>query len=401
MKIVIIVHGRFYAFDLARELIRAGRDLCLLTNYPKNIAAKFGVHPDCVRSNLLHGIVSRGVNKLGAAIGYPVFEPLIHRWFSNWAAGVVRKNKFDIVHVFSGVAEEVFQATDPRKSIRVLVRGSSHIEEQFEILCAEEKRAGYPIDKPSDWMRRRELREYELADVVIVLSRFAYDSFVRCGVAPEKLRILPLGAQLSLFRSIADKIAERQRRIRERQRLRVITVGTFSLRKGAFDLIEIARKAQHFAEFRFIGSMDRTGARLAKKATELIEFVPKVSQFDLPKQYNWGDVFLFPTLEDGYAVVLAQAEAAGLPILTTTNCAGPEIVRNDKTGWVFPIRRPDLFVDKLRWCDQYREELAAMVENVYNAYAPRDWADVAHNFVDICISGKSEISQRQPNVARA
>jgi glycosyltransferase involved in cell wall biosynthesis len=401
MKVAIIVHGRFHAFDLAREMIGLGHELCVLTNYPKSVAAKFGIPRDCIRNNLLHGVVSRVAHKINDLIDRPIFEPVIHRWFSRWAASVLKCEKFDVVHGFSGVCEEVFRALPAKSPVRTLVRGSAHIEEQNEILCAEEERTGYRTYRPSDWMRQRELREYELADVIIVLSQFALDSFVRHRVEESKLRLLPLGTQRSLFRPDADKIAHRRQRIRRREPLRVLTVGTFSFRKGAFDLVEIARQTRDVATFRFVGMVLPRASRLAEQASELVEFVPKVSQFDLAVHYEWGDVFLFPTLEDGYAVVLAQAAAAGLPILSTTNCAAPELVKAGKTGWVFPIRRPDLFVEQLRWCDQNREELAAMVEATYNLYAPRDWSDVAGDFVDICAEAREDTNRRQVNVARA
>src|SRR5205823_1798152 len=97
-----------------------------------------------------------------------------------------------------------------------------------------------------------------------------------------------------------------------------------------------------------------------------------------------GDVFVFPTIEDGYAVVLAQAAASGLPILTTVNCSGPDLVRENETGWVLPIRCPGSFVDRLRWCLAHRSELATMVGAAYDDFRPRDWSDVATDFEHLC-----------------
>ena len=43
LRLAMVVHGRFHAFDLSRELIRQGVDLILLTNYPKYVAQRFGI----------------------------------------------------------------------------------------------------------------------------------------------------------------------------------------------------------------------------------------------------------------------------------------------------------------------------------------------------------------------
>ncbi len=104
-------------------------------------------------------------------------------------------------------------------------------------------------------------------------------------------------------------------------------------------------------------------------------------------------MFFAPTLEDGFQIVLGQVGASALPILTTTNGAGPDLVREGETGWVLPIRSPEAFAERLRWCDTHRKELAAMVHHLYSHYQPRDWSDVASDFERMCqeISSTSDI----------
>jgi glycosyltransferase involved in cell wall biosynthesis len=116
-------------------------------------------------------------------------------------------------------------------------------------------------------------------------------------------------------------------------------------------------------------------------------FVPKQPQKNLPDFYAWGDIFALPTVEDGFQTVLGQAAASALPILTTPNGAGLDIVQEGETGWVLPIRAPEAFIDRLCWCDAHREELARMVRRIYNDFRPRDWSDVAADLEAICIEG--------------
>ncbi len=400
MKIAVIVHGRFHAFDLARELIRAGHNVLLITNYPKRIAERFGIPRRQTRNNVLHGITSRVVHKAEEWMGLRLFEPALHRWFARWAASVVMDQNMDVIHGFSGVCEEFFKVKMRKRALRTLVRGSAHIEEQFAVLANEERRSGTHIEKPSDWMREREKREYELADCIFVLSQYAHDSFVARGVPAAKLRPLPLGAELAKFQATETIITKRCDRIRNGEPLCVLTVGSFSLQKGAMDYVEIARAMSGVCRFRFVGTVVNDAIALRRQAATTIEFLPRVSQNHLPRYYEWGDVFLYPTLQDGYAVVLAQAQAAGLPLIATTNCAAPDLITEGETGWVLPIRRPDLFIEQLRWCAENRQELAAMVEATCTFYVPRDWSDVARDFVDICVQAREEINHREMDVAR-
>ncbi|WP_392534633.1 glycosyltransferase family 4 protein [Nostoc sp. C117] len=383
LKIAIVVHGRFHAFDLTRELINQGHDVTLFTNYPKKIVEKFGIPQKSVKTFLLHGFLTRIIYKLHGVVGTPNFEAFLHSAFSQWAARILNKSEYDIVHVFSGVAEEIFQALSAKDVLKTLVRGSAHILTQSQLLSEEEQRAGVSVDRPSNWMIAREKREYQLTDIVLVLSTFAKESFIHQNISPDKLKILPLGAQLEKFRPVEQVIEERCQRILWQKPLNVLMVGTFSYRKGAIDFLKIAELVSTSFQFKFVGTVTIEARDLAKKNIENIEFIPKQSQFKLSRFYAWADIFIFTTIEDGYAMVLAQAQAAGLPILTTTNCSGSDIIIEGKTGWVLPIRSPESFVERLKWCDEHRQELGQMVQRVYQEFQPRDWADVAADFVSI------------------
>ncbi len=78
--------------------------------------------------------------------------------------------------------------------------------------------------------------------------------------------------------------------------------------------------------------------------------------------------------------VWAQAKAAGLPIVSTTNCAGPDFLSEGIDGWVLPIRAASAIAARVRGCHAHRDELADMATNVAAARPPRDWAAVAEAF---------------------
>jgi glycosyltransferase involved in cell wall biosynthesis len=380
-KLAIVAHGRFYILDLARELIRQGTDLTVLTNYPLRMAKRFGVPREHVRTWLIHGVLSRIAHQLGLARR---LEPWLHRSFSRWALRQLRSGEFAGVKCMSGVAEETFRSQGHDSTLKMLARGSSHIEVQSGLLLAEEMRVGARLDRPSRWRVERELREYAMADVVLVLSTFARESFLARGFPEDRLRTLHLGSDARLFRASRGVIEERCRRILSGERLRVLNVGSFAFRKGAFDLVEIARRCRGHMIVRTVGDQPRETSALRKQATGLIEFVRRQPEAMLPVFYAWADVFVFPTIEDGYAVVLAQAQAAGLPILATTNCAASDMLEEGRTGWVLPIREPGAFVARLRWCDEHRPELARMTRDVHESCSQRDWSVVAEEFRAIC-----------------
>lgn len=383
LKIAIVVHGRFHAFDLARALLERGHEVTLFTNYPKWAVVRFGFPKERVRSFWPHGVLSRANQWLHQRVRFPYLEAALHRMFGRWAAKELVKEDWDVVYGWSGISEETLRV-HPGK-VCLLVRGSAHIRVQARLLEEEEKRVGRALEKPSPWMMAREGREYELADAIVVLSSFAYDTFRAEGVPAERLRLLLLGARLDQFRPVPEVIEARCRRILSGAPLRILYVGAVTYQKGMWDLDRVIRSLDDGSfRFRLVGPIEPSAVPIVRSLPNWAEWVPKVPQHRLPSMYAWGDVFVFPTIQDGFAAVLAQAQASGLPVLATTNCSAPDILREGESGWILPIRSPETFIERLRWCGEHREELAGMVRRAYDEFRPRDWADVARDFESLC-----------------
>jgi len=387
MKIAIAVHGRFHAFDLAKALIERGHDITIFTNYPKWAVKRFGISPRNIRSFTIHGVLSRINLWMNRMLRVPYAESFLHKLFGRWARDEIAKENWDIVHCWSGVSEELLPYLKEKRVPSLLMRGSSHIRVQHRLLEEEEARTGISLDKPSRLMIEREEREYELADYIVVLSTFCMKSFLEEGVSKNELILLPLGVSYSDFRPSPEMVETRFKRILSGEYLRVIFVGAVSLRKGMWDMLEIINSfTDQQIRFRFVGPVTPEVRNILPKIENSAEVISKQPHKELKYWYEWADVFIFPTIEDGFAVVLTQAQISGLPIITTTNCSGPDIIREGIDGWVLPIRSPEAFKERLQWCDSHRVELADMVKRIYYDGSTRTWNDVASDFEKICIS---------------
>jgi glycosyltransferase involved in cell wall biosynthesis len=344
----------------------------------------FGVPGKYVRSFWPHGVMTRAVSRLGPR-SRRLCEPSLHRLFGRWTSATVRRAPWDVVYAFSGIAEESLRARAQRSSLHMVVRASSHIRTQDRLLGEEGLRTGILQERPSPWMIAREEREYAMADAIRVLSSFAHDSFVQQGVSPRKVKLLVSGVQTEAFRPTHEQLELRCRRILSGAPLHVLNVGTFAFRKGVWDTEAVIRSlgTERF-EYRFVGPVAPEAAGLASQLKGKATFVPKQPQISLPATYAWGDVFMLPSIEDGFPAVLAQAAAAGLPILTTPNGAGSDLVRDGENGWVLPIRSPHRFAERLQWADAHRNSLTEMVRATQTLYRVRDSAEVAADFEQLC-----------------
>ena len=391
MKIAIGVHGRFHAFNLAQALTERGHDVTLFTNYPISVVRRFVSGAVRIRSYVLHALVFRALVRWPRL--YRRFEPALMSMFGRWLMRRLSRERWDAVHCWSGICAESYAPHSGVSGLRLIMRGSAHIETQLQLLTEEEQRTGTTIEKPTPWMVQRELTEYELADRLVVLSEFAKNSFVAKSFPPERLSVLRLAASASRFLSSDADCRRREERIQSGERLHVLFVGNISMQKGAFDLATILGSPElSMIDFRLVGSLADDAPRSLRHLPRNVSLTGRVPESDLPEHYRWADLFLFPTIQDGFAVVLAQAAASGLPLVASDHSGAPDLIASQAAdGWIIPARHTREFCNQLRWCHENRPALAATIASSTMRRKARDWNDVAEEFERICIG--SETSQ--------
>jgi glycosyltransferase involved in cell wall biosynthesis len=386
MRIALVVHGRFHGFDLGKALIERGHDVSVLTNYPAVVAPRFGLPKTSVRSFVWHGVLDRAAMAAAGRLPSVYPERRLHELFGRWAAKEVRRRPFDVVHSWSGVSLELLSDPTLVATPVLLMRGSAHIRAQDRLLRDEEGRAGVPLDRPSAWMIGREEREYAGADRIVVLSTFARRTFVEEGCDPDRVSVLPLGVDVEAFRATPAASDARAARILGGGVLRVLYVGALSFQKGLLDLLRAATLlGGDPVEFTLMGPRLAESEALLAMAGANVRLLPKRPQAELPEVYAAADLFVFPTIQDGFGMVLTQAKAAGLPIITTDNCAGSDLVTEGQDGWIVPIRDSQALADRLRWCTTHRRAVADMARAVEAAYQPQSWGRVAEDFEGIAL----------------
>src|SRR6266853_5953174 len=151
MKIAVVVHGRFHAFDLVRALLKRGNDVTLFTNYPRWAVARFGIPADRVRTFPLHGVLARAAERIRDWTGRS-FESWTHPMFGRWASRQLRRESWDVIHAWTGVSEEIYRNPTFAGSLKLIMRGSAHIRNQAAILEDEQKRVPNPVVQPIQWM---------------------------------------------------------------------------------------------------------------------------------------------------------------------------------------------------------------------------------------------------------
>jgi glycosyltransferase involved in cell wall biosynthesis len=176
------------------------------------------------------------------------------------------------------------------------------------------------------WLHERRLRDIELADCILVPSEHIASTLVRYGTAREKIRVVPYAADCRRFRPDPAKP--------HGATCTFLFAGGITQRKGIKYLLEAWRRIRRPGwRLQLLGALPRVLGPLAGYLDE-VEHLGQVAHADVPARMAAADVFVFPSLFEGSAVVTYEALACGLPSIVTPDAGS--VVRHGAEGLVVP-----------------------------------------------------------------
>ncbi len=172
--------------------------------------------------------------------------------------------------------------------------------------------------------------EWAAADLVVVNSEWSKNALVAQGVPDAKLLTVPVAYEVDEIASASTPA----RTVRTGP-LTVLWLGTVNLRKGIQYLVGAARLLQH-TKIRFVvaGPLEISRAAI-ESAPANVSFVGRITRDQTDACYRQGDVFVLPTVSDGFAITQVEAMARGLPVITTPNCG--QVVTQGVDGLLVPV----------------------------------------------------------------
>jgi glycosyltransferase involved in cell wall biosynthesis len=392
VAVALAERGALEAFVTTFSVRRDGALASCLARIPSRAVKNFGqeltrrsvehVPPCLVHQHPTWEIVRSAAMKAGA--GPVVTDILWDRMSCSFDALIARRYvpRASVVSAFEYTALAAFRRAKQSGVARILNLPSLD-SKLFEEIQRREK-SEWPelvseydayFDRKFEKRYVRRCQEIALADVIITNSSLTARSHIRAGADPSKVFAVPLAAPLPIA-EVADDWE------RQGHALKVIWAGTFGLRKGAHYLLEAWRllNAKSAAELEVYGQVMLPERCLALQ-THGICFHGSVPMSQLFKAFEAADVLVFPTLSDGFGMVVAEAMAHGLPVITTDQAGAADLVTPDN-GLVVPAADPKALANALRWCLDSRRRLYEMRFNALETARRRQWADFRQDLID-------------------
>jgi glycosyltransferase involved in cell wall biosynthesis len=367
VRVAIAVHGRFHAFDAARELAARGVGVWLATTYPAMVARRM-----LPASIALHTIPHLEVARRVAA--RMSFLPPIDVWLaSRFSSSVARElpASADIFVGWSGASLEAIDVARARGMRVIIERGSSHIAHQAKVL-AEYALHGITTKPVDPRMIDREIVEYAAADRIMVPTRYAKQTFVHHGIDPGKLVVNPYGVDLGRYLSMPVQRSSGSV-------IRVLFVGRVGLRKGISYLLQSFQRLGPEFQLHLVGPVDGEVKSLVRSLPpDRIQIHGPLRGSALLARFRDADLFCLPSLEEGMSLALLQAMASGLPIVATPETGAEDIITSGDEGFLVPARDPSRLVEalmQLRSADPRISMGAAARSRVSTAFSWRAYGE--------------------------
>jgi glycosyltransferase involved in cell wall biosynthesis len=208
------------------------------------------------------------------------------------------------------------------------------------------------VPPPRPRLQERAAAEWEAASLVLVNSEWSRDALVDQGVPEEKIIVVACA-----YEPPTDLNAQPPNANTEGP-LRVLWLGSVILRKGIPYLVKAARElADRNIEVTVAGPLGITDEAV-RRAPDNVTFVGRVPRDRTSALYRAADVFVFPTLSDGFGITQLEAMAHGCPVITTPNCG--RVVTDGEDGRVIPVRSSEALAEVLASLDDERARVAEM-----------------------------------------
>lgn len=296
--------------------------------------------------------------------------------FDRWVGRNFIKNKPDIVHTYEHAALATLKAAKANNIFTVYEQVSQHhsfltpiIKKQFQLYpTLKSFSSDLLINEKASYRNIRRDAELELTDMIICNSSFTKNTLIEAGVFDKKIKVIPL--------AFPETLKTNELKIQNKC-IKFLYAGNQSIRKGTHLLYEAWRQCNfknNEAELLLIGTVDKE-LLLGNKLPDNVVIIENIPHEQLMKLYQEVDVFVLPTLADGFGMVITEAMSQGIPVITTVNSCGPDLISHGINGWVIPAGDINELANAMINVFKHKEKLPEMSRKAIEKAESWQWSD--------------------------
>jgi glycosyltransferase involved in cell wall biosynthesis len=129
--------------------------------------------------------------------------------------------------------------------------------------------------------------------------------------------------------------------------LRLIFVGMLSQRKGIADLFAAVNSLGKFVSLTVVGAKVVRSCPALDRELARHRWIPSLPHNRILEEMRAHEVFVFPSLFEGFGLVITEAMSQGVPVITTERTAGPDLIRHEDNGWLIQAASTGALTEQL------------------------------------------------------
>lgn len=180
--------------------------------------------------------------------------------------------------------------------------------------------------KDSDFKLKKKDQELSMADSIFVASNFTKRTLELFPGNLAPIHLVPYGFPEVCKNRKYENIANRK--------LKLLFVGGLSQLKGIANLFEAVNYLGDRVELTIVGRKVVQGCIPLERELKKHNWIPSLPHDQIMSLMRSQDVFVFPSLFEGYGLVIAEAMSQGTPVITTTRTCGNDFIKNGENGWL-------------------------------------------------------------------
>lgn len=206
--------------------------------------------------------------------------------------------------------------------------------------------------------------EIELAETIIVASSFTKRTIESARSCAAPIHVIPYGAPPP-----SPPVERRE----TGQALRVLFAGSLGQRKGLSYLLRAVEMLGSRVELTLLGARVTANCRPLEAALARHRWISTLPNAGVLAEMSRQDVLVFPSLFEGFGLVLVEAMAQGLPVIATPHTAAPDLIEDGREGFIVPIRSANAIAEKLDLLACDSQLLSAMKNAAWATASRRRW----------------------------
>lgn len=288
-------------------------------------------------------------------------------------------NKPDAVYSFEDGALATFKQARKLNIKRIYDLPKGYWRAERDLLGKEKhKRPEWAMTltgfRDSEGKLQRKDQELEYAQHIIVASSFTKSTLDYYPGNLAHITVIPYG--------FPPVIKNREYTYTKHRKLRLLFVGSLSQLKGIANVLEAVSQLEESVELTIVGRKSTEACIPLNEGLKKHRHITSLPHNEVLREMSNHDIFIFPSLFEGFGLVVTEAMSQGTPVITTNRTCGADVISHNENGWIVEASSTNALVNQIKLILEKPYLIEIVGRAAMEKAQTRPWAQYGVELVD-------------------